>query len=166
MIPALLTQSKSQIQQFLKVDLSEDFTALIGIDRVVELMEISPNRILPLPHLPPAVMGIYNWRGEILWVVNLPMLLGIKPQMGYQSCRRVLPIAIVSDPTKNDRRILGLVVDRISDMEWGYSQPIETSISMNFAGAISDFIDSRCVNTSPENLAILNIQSVLDQFNN
>ena len=50
--------------------------ALIEIELVTELVNILVDRVVPMPHLPPAVMGVYNWRGEILWIVDLAMLLG------------------------------------------------------------------------------------------
>jgi positive phototaxis protein PixI len=169
---ALSMAIDNPIEQFLKLDLSAGFTALMAIDRVVEAIEISPDRIVPLPHIPPTVKGIYNWRGEILWILDLALLLGLKsPSTNlkrrrhlsmYQGAIGTYSIAIVSDSRQSDRLLLGLVVEEVSDMEWGYRKPIGTSMKINFDGAISDFIDSYCINNSPENLPIINIDALFD----
>ena len=45
-------------QQFLRFQLQPGVMALMEIDLVTELVNIPNDRIVPMPHLPPAVMGI------------------------------------------------------------------------------------------------------------
>jgi positive phototaxis protein PixI len=106
-------------QQFLQFQLQANLMAAIEIDLVTELVNIPSDRIVPMPHLPPAVMGVYNWRGEILWIVDLSKLLGAK--QAVRRDRSLQPtIILTSGEITEDRqpKIVGLVVDEIAEIEW------------------------------------------------
>ena len=126
-------------RQFLRFLLSPHLTALIEIDdrlvgnavghgqrrhqRVTELVNIQIDRVVPMPHLPPAVMGVYNWRGEILWIVDLAMLLGIV--VGTRRYRSLQPTIILASSTSDgspagmeQEQTIGLVVEEIAEIEW------------------------------------------------
>ena len=127
-------------RQFLRFLLSPHLTALIEIDdrpvgdavghdgqrrhqRVTELVNIQIDRVVPMPHLPPAVMGVYNWRGEILWIVDLAMLLGTV--VGTRRYRSLQPTIILASTTSDSSpaateqaQTIGLVVDEIAEIEW------------------------------------------------
>ncbi|WP_373542371.1 CheW domain-containing protein [Chamaesiphon sp.] len=126
-------------QQFLRFAIAPSLTALIEIDtalgstagkpqqqRIVELINIQIDRVVPLPHLPPGVMGVYNWRGEILWLVDLAMLVGTATTT--RRYRSLQPTIILASTTEVDgstarvedrqERQIGLVVDEIAEIEW------------------------------------------------
>ena len=128
-------------RQFLRFIVSPHLTALIEIDdrpvggdavghngqrrhqRVTELVNIQIDRVVPMPHLPPAVMGVYNWRGEILWIVDLAMLLGTA--IGTRRYRSLQPTIILASTTSDgspaateQAQTIGLVVDEIAEIEW------------------------------------------------
>jgi positive phototaxis protein PixI len=157
------TQVKNSSQQWLRFDLSEEFTALIEIERVVEVVDIPRDRVVPIPDLPPAVLGVYNWRGEILWIVDLSMLLGIGSLVKLGDRVRLLPTTIVSHPSQGVRHVLGLVVDRIADLESGEIQPIDLATSTNSQGQLSQFISNYGRTANAEILAVLDAQSIFER---
>lgn len=53
--------------------------ALLDAKLVTEIITISNNEILPVPQMPHCVIGIYGWRSEMLWIVDLENLLGYPP---------------------------------------------------------------------------------------
>ncbi len=134
--------NRSTQQQFLRFPIQPSLTALIEIDtalsdtaagvqprsqqRILELIDIQVDRVVPMPHLPPAVMGVYNWRGEILWIVDLAMLLGTATETRRH--RSLQPTIILASTTElaggrsasadRQERKLGLVVDDIAEIEW------------------------------------------------
>lgn len=143
-------ESKARTQQqFLRFVFQPDLMVLIELDarnqsndgvevrqQVTELVNIQIDRVVPMPHLPPAVMGVYNWRGEILWVVDLAMLVGTASSIGRY--RSLQPMVILTDTEDGDfggssrlrtsqlaaaqenrpERSIGLVVDEIAEIEW------------------------------------------------
>jgi positive phototaxis protein PixI len=83
-----------------------------------ELIDIPSDRVVPIPHLPPAVLGIYNWRGEVLWVVDLAVVLGDRG-LQVEVERRSYPTIVVSAiDSSGETKTIGLVVDEIADIEW------------------------------------------------
>jgi positive phototaxis protein PixI len=97
---------------------STEMTTARARQGATELIDIPIERVVPIPHLPLAVLGVYNWRGEVLWVVDLAVLLGVNEQQ-LDPDRRIAPTIVVKslDPS-GETKTLGLVVDEIADIEW------------------------------------------------
>lgn len=113
-------------QQFLRFHLMPDTTALLPVHQMTEVLTMAINEVVPIPHLPAWVMGVYNWRGEILWLVDLGHLIGLPP-IHQQATGRSTYTAIVVHPAQQGRqqagsqktsgKLLGLLVNRVEDME-------------------------------------------------
>lgn len=83
-----------------------------------ELIQIPSERVVPIPHLPPTVLGVYNWRGEVLWIVDLAVLLGAN-QRRFQTEQRSYPTIVVRAlDLSGETKTIGLAVDEIVDIEW------------------------------------------------
>lgn len=55
---------------------AESLTTLLVLDNIREVVKISPQKVLAVPHVPDWLLGIYDWRGELLWLTDLNRLLG------------------------------------------------------------------------------------------
>jgi positive phototaxis protein PixI len=119
-------------QQFLRLYLAADFPALLPIHQVKEVLTVPRDQIVPIPDMPAWVMGIYNWRGEILWMVDLGHLCGLTPwyqQPTYISMHSTIVLRVPETtpdihreisretPTPIAMQTLGLVVNSVEDME-------------------------------------------------
>ena len=71
--------AKTVDEQFLRLHLVPDMTVLLPVRSLTEVLTIPVSQIVPIPHMPAWVMGIYNWRGDILWMVDLGHLCGLTP---------------------------------------------------------------------------------------
>ena len=111
-------------EQLLRLHLLPNTTALLPVAQLTEVLKIPIGQITPMPHMPDWVMGIYNWRGEILWMIDLGSLAGLMPWY-----RRAMSAstyaAIVLGASSNKipatdagKQTLGLVVNRVEDIEW------------------------------------------------
>ena len=121
---------------------------------VTELIDIPSDRVVPIPHLPPAVIGVYNWRGEILWVVDLAILLGANTRR-YHPERRFYPTIAVSSGDNT----IGLVVAEIADIEWCELVP---SIA-HPDPQLSPWIKGAAIATTGERLMILDELALVDR---
>jgi positive phototaxis protein PixI len=162
-------------QQFLRFLIQPGLMALIEVDRVLELLNIASDRVVPMPHLPPAVRGVYNWRGEILWIVDLAMLLGVA---GAQRCYRSLQPTLVlgsSNPHPGGQPIgaataelrpekaIGLIVDEIVEIEWCQLNQIDDSQRDRLDPALSTWVRGIWESPTGEDFAILDGQAILDR---
>jgi positive phototaxis protein PixI len=96
--------------------------ALLPVSQVTEVLKIPAGQITPIPHLPAWVMGVYNWRGDVLWMVDLGHLLGLTPWY-QQSVSLSICTAMVLHPagkttSGSDRQVMGLAVTQVQDIEW------------------------------------------------
>jgi positive phototaxis protein PixI len=154
--------------QFLKFYLQSNLPVVIAIqqgqgsidERVTELMNIPIDRVVPMPHLPSAVMGVYNWRGEILWIADLARLLDLNPQTPSRT-RILQPTIVISNiaPT-GEIETLGLVVETIADIEW-YEPHLAPHLPPH--PALSPWLKGYWRSSTDEILPELDLQILLDR---
>ena len=179
-----LVESARTQQQFLRFRLLPDLTALIEIEaigstkdveserrrhlRVTELVNIQIDRVVPMPHLPPAVMGVYNWRGEMLWIVDLAMLLGVTTGRRYRSLQPTIILASATEQggraTAEDRQeqTIGLVVDEIAEIEWYEPEQIRPLEPQRLA-ALSTYVRGVWAAVTGEDFLVVDGQAIFDR---
>jgi positive phototaxis protein PixI len=154
------------MQQLLKFQLQPSLMALIEIDLVTELVNMPIDRVVPMPHLPPAVMGVYNWRGEILWIVDLAMLLGLKRSpLRDRSLQPTIILTCKATGEDREQKIVGLVVDEIAEIEWFDLNLIQSPKSANIYPEFSSWASGLLGSASGENLLVLDGRSIVTKSN-
>ena len=134
---------------------------MLPIAQITEILKIEFAGIVPIPQMPAWVMGVYNWRGDILWIVDLGHLLGlsswyhqIAPAVGFGECN-----VIVLSPNKailgaeNDLH-LGLVVYRVEDIEECSLKEIQPTFDKTVA-KIAEFASGYWSKSETEIVSIL-----------
>jgi positive phototaxis protein PixI len=152
--------------QLLKFRLADGSIVAIEIAKTVELLNLSIDRIVPIPHLPSTVLGIYNWRGEMLWIVDLAALL--KLEVTIFSPLHDYPTLVIGNGTNSrlDRSSLGLVVAEVLDIEWYPKTMFSTSISTKVNPSLNPFLAGyiQSINND-EILYILDAVAILERAN-
>ncbi len=108
-------------QRFLRFRLSQQEAALLPVDYIREVVGVAAEKILPVPHVPASVLGIHNWRGQMLWLVDLPYLLGYEG-LAARATDESPDIMVL----EVERRLLGVAVrqvDTIEEHDWQKLQP-------------------------------------------
>lgn len=77
-----------------------------------EVMELSPDRITPIPNASPLLLGTLNLRGRVIWVADLGQFLGEATPLNTD--RAEIPVIAVEEQDT----IVGLAVDEIGGMDW------------------------------------------------
>jgi positive phototaxis protein PixI len=119
--PDRLNLPSTDRRQMLQFQLQTDLRVAIEIDLVMELMNIPLDRVVPMPHLPPAVMGVYNWRGEILWIVDLSRILGLTANPTPRLGRTLQPTIVLTNRgtgTNHEAATIGCIVTEVNEIEW------------------------------------------------
>lgn len=97
------------LSKLLRFPLGLQDSGLLPLEQIAEIIRINLAEILPIPEMPSCILGICNWRGEMLWLLDLNHLVGY-PLL----TRRVTPVAIV---VKVNEQAIGLVVPQVDDIE-------------------------------------------------
>ncbi|MFQ3614196.1 MAG: chemotaxis protein CheW [Cyanobacteriota bacterium] len=94
---------------------------LMSLQQLREVLSISPERILPVPDMSPLWLGLFSWRSEAMWLLDLPHLLGGSPfRRGEQGRASVLLAegqdGSVSAPSGHQDLMFGLRVDSVQTL--------------------------------------------------
>ena len=90
--------------QYLKFGLYPDTKAMLPIEQITEILKIKLARIMPIPQMPAWIMGVYNWRGEILWTVDIAQMLGLSSGEWLQHQRSKQTIIVLSPESPRDKQ--------------------------------------------------------------
>lgn len=120
--PLVTTSSLSQLtddltmsehdQKFLRFALGSQDRGLLPLEQVAEVLSVSIGEILPVPQMPSCVLGIYNWRGKMLWLIDLNHLVDYPAK---RSPARESPL--MSIVIQLNGQSMGLVVQDVKDIE-------------------------------------------------
>lgn len=162
------THSPRASEQFLRFHLMPDMTGLLPIQQVTEVLTIPNGQIVPIFHMPPWVMGVYNWRGEILWMVDLGHLVGLTAS--YQepissSTYKAVVLQARSNPatsTKVKSQMLGLIVNRVEDIEWCNLDSIQSPPSSTMTPELVPFLRGYWLKSSGEILVVMDGQAIIE----
>jgi positive phototaxis protein PixI len=136
-------------EQFLKFYLEPDLVGMLSLSQLTEVLTIPASQILPIPHMKSSVMGVYNWRGEVLWMVDLGHLIGMTSpsrQNFGMSNYRAMVLQLASDFGTQE---IGLIVDRIDDIEWCNPNSIEP-LPSSFDSKLIPFLRGYWLKPKPE----------------
>jgi len=125
-------------EKFLRVYLS-DRPLLLPVNTLVEIMKLSIGQVVPMFHMAPWVMGVYNWRGDMLWIADLGHFFGLPPwyqQVDAATKHTVVVITPPSAPTApgDISPSVGCVVSQIDGM---VTYPL-TAVQSSLEGFASD----------------------------
>jgi positive phototaxis protein PixI len=161
--------------QFLQFRLYPDMTTLLGVQHIAEILTIPVGQVVPIPHMPAWVMGVYNWRGEILWVTDLGNLIGL-PALHQQNLGRShYSIVVIHDAKQNrrgqrqisqtaGRKLLGLAVTQIEGMEWYESNQIQSPPGYAVTPEIAPYLRGYLMKPNGDLLVTLDGYSILAQI--
>ena len=117
----------------LRFPLGSEDSALIPLEQIREILSLDIAEILPVPEMPGCVLGIGNWRGEMLWLVDLNHLVGYPPLTFVASS----PLAIV---VQVNNQSVGLVVEQLNDIESHDLQQLHPSVLGIFPPHLQPFV--------------------------
>ncbi|BAY23657.1 purine-binding chemotaxis protein cheW [Calothrix sp. NIES-2100] len=141
-------------QKFLSFNLGTKDLAVIQLQNIAEVLQVSLAEICGVPQMPNCVLGIYNWRGEMLWLVDLEEMLGYPPLLqGSNLVSKMMALVL-----ENDGKYLGLLVRQLIDIEWLDTENMKAPSAELFYSAMSPFIESYFIN--PEEEIVFNLDAL------
>ncbi len=87
--------------------------ALIPLEQITEVFRLESTDILPVPEMPSCVLGICNWRGEMLWLVDFNDLIGYSSPLQQAPAPTSLLVMVI----QVDNQSVGIVVHQVNEVE-------------------------------------------------
>jgi len=151
----------------LRFYLEPDTTTLLPLEQLTEVLTIPIGEIVPIPHMNPWVMGVYNWRGDILWIVDLGHLVGLTPwyqQTSNVSVHKAIVLKAIgnkANSTNLKTQMLGLVVNRVEDIELCNPDLIQSPPSSTVTPELVPFLRGYWLKPDDEMLVVLDGQAII-----
>jgi positive phototaxis protein PixI len=138
-------------EQFLSFVLPPEQKVIVSTKYLIEILNISLSQVVSIPDVPPFVMGVCNWRGEVLWVTDLGLMLGFEPlyQQGFtQSTYKVILL-------RSQGQTLGLAVRNVEQMLWCSPDQIQSSSNSYVTSELSSCFQGYYLTPGQELMLVL-----------
>ncbi len=170
------TDQKGEQKQFLKFHLEPETQVMLPLANVTEVLKIPLGKIVPIPQMPPWVMGVYNWRGEILWTVDLGHLIGLhtwyqqtKNNTNYNTTNynnTNYSVIVLSSGRKGQKKgsstvSLGLIVTQVEDIEWCNPDLIQSPPASAVTTELAPFLQGYFLQPDGQMILVLNGNSII-----
>lgn len=171
--PSELAQTAASNPEFLRLRLTAQLPILLPIQHLTEVLNVPENQIMPIPDLPAWVMGVHNWRGEILWMVDLGHLCGLVPWY-QQPINRTVHSAVVlngncasaTSANSDSKGAVGVVVRQVEEIESFNPKAIQpalpTALLPDLGSKLTRFATGYWQKSEHETLAILDAAAILN----
>lgn len=144
-------------QKFLSFHLGTRDTAVISLENITEVLPVSLGDICSVPQMPNCILGVYNWRDEMLWLVDLEEMLGYPPLPQAANLLTKM-IAIVLE---ENGKYLGLLVRQLMDIEWLDTHQMKAPSAELFSQSISPFLQGYFINDEERMIFNLDADAII-----
>jgi purine-binding chemotaxis protein CheW len=119
-----------------------------------EVLSLAPNQITPVPNVSPLLMGVVNFRGQVIWVSDVGQFLGSTRLLSAE--RTEISIIVI----ESQDLMVGLAVEQVRGMEW---LSLDTLVppSSSTIDSVSPFLKGEWPNISEQPLRLLEPLSIL-----
>lgn len=154
-------------KQFIKLFLAADTPLLLSVLSLVEILTVPINQIVPMFQLPAWVAGVYNRRGDILWVIDLNHLSGLEPwyqQDGYPSKHTVLVLRGTAQQAgaESSEVVLGLIVNQIDNIVTCEPEQVTPTEGLTLPGNLGAFLKGQWHQDDQDSHWMLNGEAILE----
>ncbi len=143
-------------QRLLSFPIGAFGNSLIPLEKITEIMRINIDEILSVPETPSSVLGAYNWRGEMLWLIDLEHMIG-GTSLYEQVPLLQQPIAII---LQIDNHCFGMVVKSVNEIEFHDMGEMLPAKPGSFSPQLLPFI----IGYLPKGSTVFNPKSVVQFF--
>lgn len=155
------TPSSDTSEKFLRFKLGLEGKALLSLSIIHQVMRVSAAEILPVPQMPGCVLGIYNWRGEMLWLVDIGQLLGFPALYGDPNLSNGGQAGeIMAIVVQTNEQYLGLVVPQINDIELHDIKGLNVPSIGLFPPEVLPYLQGYLIGDEREVLMVLNAEAI------
>jgi len=149
--------SLSSSIQFISIEVTNTLPLILSTRELDEVITLDHKIILQIPGMPTVVAGVFQWDGEIIWLVDLAFLMGFNPLLStgyYQQKFRALKV-------KFRDSYLALLVQKVGNLINIENQNITVAKPANINALVKRFIKGTCQNSAGAKMMILDIEAIV-----
>lgn len=156
LVQPALTPSEPVVEQrrFLRFHITSTDVALLPLSSIQEIVKVPVIEILPVPHMPDCIAGIYNWRGEMLWLVDVAQQLGFESSLVTEQNWATLTTIVL----KSGHNAIGILIPRLLDVESFSPQQLHAPTAGLFPARLLSFLQGYLL---PSTQPVLDAQALI-----
>lgn len=157
-------QSRPQShQRSLRFALSPQDSAIVPLEQITEVFSLEWTKISPVPEMPPWVLGICNWQGEMLWVIDFCNFVGYTPLLQAPIASVLMVMVVQVDQPDQPSNVsgrsqsIGIAVPAIDEIEFHDLHSLQPVVPSLFSSELLPLI----LGLLPEqNDPVLNLKAI------
>ncbi|MBF2064690.1 MAG: purine-binding chemotaxis protein CheW [Calothrix sp. C42_A2020_038] len=153
-----MLEKELQEQKFLTFHLGDKDTAVISLSNITEVLQVSPLEICGVPQMPNCVAGIYNWRGEMLWLIDIEGMLGYESLSQSHNLASKMMAVVVTNEAKH----LGLLVRQLMDIESLDVDSLKPANIDLFSQDIASFLQGYFIDANEQMVISLDARAIIE----
>lgn len=139
-------------QKFLRFALGNQNCGLLPLEQIAQVISITLGEILPIPEMPSCILGISNWRGKMLWLIDLNHLVDYPPLLQSKTESNELMVMVI----QMNGQFMGLAVQHVNDIEL-HNVTLQPANSSLFPPRLLPFVQGYLPNAQG---LVLNIEAI------
>ncbi len=146
------------LTDYFYVQLQESIQVALSVESITEVITLARAEICPIPGVSPALLGVVNQRGRLLWVLELSDLFLEYPVKRSRPQDRLTLVVISTNIAKTQCQ-LGCVVSALKGilpLDSAQFQPVPASSSASIRSYVSGITE-----IEQSSVAIIKIDAVL-----
>ncbi|MBX9258035.1 chemotaxis protein CheW [Desmonostoc muscorum CCALA 125] len=144
-------------QRFLRFPLNGKVNGLLPLADLRGVIQVALTEILPVPQVAEFLLGIMNWRGEAIWILDLAALLGATHWCRREGVRNSGMAMLI----QVQNQTVGLLVEQVNTIEVHDPQErLAISTSM-LPTRLGSFLQGYFVDSQGSPLMLLDTQVVI-----
>lgn len=160
-----VAEREKELKNYLLFQIGSSDRALLEAEIVTEIVTVPEQEILPIPQMPYCVMGIYHWRSEMLWIVDLENLLGYPPSLREGSSTRASEASkLLVMVLQLQGQALGTIVSNVSHIIQQDLDKLHPPSLDLFTEDIQSFLQGYFTNSEGEIMMLLDAGEIFKYF--
>lgn len=144
-------------QRFLRFPLNAEVNGLLSLADLQGVINVALQDILPVPQVTEFLLGIMNWRGEAIWILDLAGLLGATHWCQQETVANSGMAMLI----QVEGQTIGLLVEKVSTIEtYDPKQRLPVTEAMLF-NQLQPFLQGYLVDSQGNPLMLLDINAVI-----
>lgn len=156
-LPILENSPQGNNQRFLRFPLNGKVNGLLPLADLRGVIQVALTEILPVPQVAEFLLGIMNWRGEAIWILDLAGLLGATHWCRRENVRNSGMAMLV----QVQNQTVGLLVEQVNTIEV-YDSQERLAISASMLPArLKSFLQGYFMDTQGNPLMLVDTHAVI-----